>query len=205
VPIAAPRVVLWPARFASSALMRSMSRTLSLGVFLGAAPLVAQQTSGQVSITAPLEKQYAGDLTVLHGKVAALAAAIPEDRYSWRPSEQVRTVAQLLMHIAGEWYYICPRSLGAQPPKDFGSPGDAMRKLEQVTRKAEILPELEKAWAHCQLALENVDPRKLVPDSLPSKMGFPRVVLLVSGDQHEHLGQLIAYARSIGIVPPWSK
>jgi hypothetical protein len=36
-------------------------------------------------------------------------------------------------------------------------------------------------------------------------MGFPRVALLFSGDQHEHLGQLIAYARSLGVTPPWSK
>jgi hypothetical protein len=25
------------------------------------------------------------------------------------------------------------------------------------------------------------------------------------GDQHEHLGQSIAYARTNGVVPPWSK
>jgi hypothetical protein len=45
----------------------------------------------------------------------------------------------------------------------------------------------------------------LVPEFLPAQMGFARVVLLMSGDQHEHLGQLIAYARSIGVAPPWSK
>jgi len=30
-------------------------------------------------------------------------------------------------------------------------------------------------------------------------------VLMILLDQHEHLGQSIAYARSNGIVPPWSK
>ena len=29
--------------------------------------------------------------------------------------------------------------------------------------------------------------------------------LLIGGDLHEHLGQLIAYARMNNIVPPWSK
>ena len=28
---------------------------------------------------------------------------------------------------------------------------------------------------------------------------------IMSGDLHEHLGQLIAYARMHGIKPPWSK
>jgi len=30
-------------------------------------------------------------------------------------------------------------------------------------------------------------------------------VRFLLGDQHEHLGQSIAYARSNGVVPPWSK
>jgi uncharacterized damage-inducible protein DinB len=30
-------------------------------------------------------------------------------------------------------------------------------------------------------------------------------VMLILGDQHEHLGQSIAYARTNGVVPPWSK
>lgn len=29
--------------------------------------------------------------------------------------------------------------------------------------------------------------------------------MLVGGDMHEHLGQLIAYARTNRIVPPWSR
>jgi hypothetical protein len=135
----------------------------------------------------------------------ALAEAIPADRYAWRPSEQVRTVAQLLMHLAGEWYSLCPRSVGSTPPADFGPAAEAMRKLEEVTAKPAVLSQLNRAWAHCESALAAIDTKRLVPDSLPARMGFPRVVLLVSGDQHEHLGQLIAYARSIGVAPPWSK
>ena len=30
-------------------------------------------------------------------------------------------------------------------------------------------------------------------------------LMLVLEDQHEHLGQSIAYARTNGVVPPWSK
>jgi len=68
-----------------------------------------------------------------------------------------------------------------------------------------VIAKLSESWAHCRSVLGAIDPANLVPDFLPAKMGFPRVALLVSGDQHEHLGQLIAYARSIGVTPPWSK
>ena len=172
---------------------------------LASQPAFAQQNAARVSVTAPLDSQYAGALTAIHDKVVALANTIPADRYGWRPSAEVRTISQVLMHIAGEWYYLCPLSVAAKPPADFGAPGPAMRKLEEVTGKPAVLAELEKSWAHCRAALDRVDPARLVPDSLPAKMGFARVVLLVTGDQSEHVGQLIAYARSIGVTPPWSR
>jgi uncharacterized damage-inducible protein DinB len=174
-------------------------------VCLSAGNVVAQQDQTQVSVTAPLDSQYAGDLTALHNKVLALAEAIPAESYAWRPSSQVRTVAQLLMHIAGEWYSLCPRSVGAKPPADFGPPAETMHTLEEIATKPEVMEHLRRSWTHCRSSLDNVDPRRLVPDSLPARMGFPRVVLLVAGDQHEHLGQLIAYARSVGVTPPWSR
>jgi hypothetical protein len=186
--------------------MRRVAITVA-AMFCFSAPLSAQaqEPGANVPITAPLEQQYAGALTVLHAKVVALAQAIPAEKYAWRPAPEVRTVSQVLMHVAGEWFFLCPRSIGAQPPADFGAPGEKMRALELVVEKTEVLAQLEKSWKHCRSALDQIDPKKLVPDSLPAKMGFPRTVLLVSGDQHEHLGQLITYARSLGIVPPWSK
>jgi uncharacterized damage-inducible protein DinB len=165
----------------------------------------AQGSGATVPVTAPLEQQFAGDLTLLHDKVFALAQAIPAEKYSWRPGPEVRTVSQVLMHMAGEWFYLCPLSVGAKPPADFGAPGEKMRALELIVEKNEVVAQLQKSWAHCRATLDQINPARLVPDSLPAKMGFPRVVLLISGDQHEHLGQLIAYARSIGVAPPWSK
>jgi hypothetical protein len=183
--------------------VRAVVATLVLFVVPGRAE--SQSTSANVSITAPLEQQFVGDLTLLHDKVVALAKAIPVDKYSWRPSTAVRTVSQIFMHMAGEWFFLCPRSVGAPPPADFGAPAEKFRTLEAITAKADVLAQLDQAWAHCSAALAAISPARLVPDSLPSHMGFPRVVLLVSGDQHEHLGQLIAYARSLGVTPPWSQ
>jgi len=184
---------------------RSMLSTVAILCLIDPIVVQGQDASANVPATAPLERQFAGDLTVLHDKVVALAEAIPLEKYSWRPAPEVRTVSQVLMHMAGEWYFLCPRSIAAPPPADFGAPGEKMRALERITDKNAVLAELRQSWAHCRAALDRIDPTRLVPDSLPAKMGFPRVVLLFSGDQHEHLGQLIAYARSLGVAPPWSK
>jgi uncharacterized damage-inducible protein DinB len=183
----------------------AFATTLTLAVAIFAGTAGAQSSGAGVPITAPLEKQFAGDLTVLHDKLVALSQAIPAEKYSWRPGSDVRTVSQVLMHVAGEWFYMCPLAVAGKPPSDFGSPNEKMRALEQITEKTEVLAQLEKSWAHCRSVLDAIDPSRLTPEFLPARMGFPRVVLLISGDQHEHLGQLIAYARSIGVVPPWSK
>ncbi len=185
--------------------MRGHLLVVALIMCLVAQPSAAQRTSANVSVTAPLDSQFVGDLTVLHDKVLALANAIPEEKYGWRPANDARTISQALMHIAGEWFVLCPRAVAGKPPADFGAPGEAMRTLEEITAKAEVIAQLTKSWDYCSEQLSRIDPAKLVPDSLPSRMSFQRVVFLVSGDLHEHLGQLIAYARSVGVTPPWSK
>ena len=183
--------------------MRAVFATIIM--LIPANALSAQGPGANVPPTAPLEQQLAGDLTAVHDKVLALANAIPADKYSWRPANDVRSVSEVLMHVAGEWYSLCPRAVGAKPPSDWNSPAEKMRSLERITVKNEVVAELDKAWRYCRTSLDQMDVARLVPDSLPAKMGFPRVALLVSGDQHEHLGQLIAYARSVGIAPPWSR
>ena len=46
--------------------------------------------------------QYIADLDTLHAKFVALVNAIPEDKYGWRPAPGVRSVSEVLMHVASE-------------------------------------------------------------------------------------------------------
>lgn len=110
-----------------------------------------------------MRDQYMADLDTLHAKFVALAMAIPEDEYTWRPAPGVRSVSETLMHVAHEWYYYVPESVGGIAPANFGPPKAAETRLGLVTKKGEVL------------------------------------------DLHEHLGQLIAYARANGVKPPWTK
>ncbi len=186
-----------------------MSR-LILTTFLVAATCLAPSASGAQDVldaksASLLHSEYRADLTLVHDKLLALAEAIPADKYSWRPSPDVRTVSEVLMHVAGEWYYICPISVAGKPPADFGAPGEAMRTLERTTAKADVLGQLAKSWDHCTAALGSADPAQLLGKYEPAKMSLARAALRVAGDQHEHLGQLITYARSLGVKPPWSR
>jgi len=168
--------------------------------------VLAQDVMDQKSV-AELRTRYLADLDTIHVKVMALAEAIPESSYGWRPGDGVRSVSQALMHIASEWYFFAPMSVGGKPPADFGTPREALPKLETITKKSEVLEQLAKSWAHCKQQIESADVSKLTGKMklFGRDVTFAEMAFVMSGDLHEHLGQLIAYARSVKVVPPWSK
>ena len=154
---------------------------------------------------ASLKASFIADLDTLHTKFLGLAQAFPQDKYTWRPMEGVRSVSEVLMLAAMEGYSFIPTSFGAKAA-DLGSREEAA-KLRTLTDKAQIIEHLNKGFAHAKKELEALDPATLTAKR--KVMGQDRsaadVALFIGGDLHEHLGQMIAYARMNHIVPPWSK
>jgi hypothetical protein len=109
------------------------------------------------------------------------------------------------MHVATEWYYWVPGSIGGNPPADFGKESETAAKKEKITAKKDVIAELNKSWAHSKAQLSASDPAALTGKYKPWGVSLPRAAFGMSGDLHEHLGQLISYARSVGVKPPWSK
>jgi len=173
---------------------------------IAAAPAaVRAQDVFDTKAAAHVRDKYVSDLDTLHARFMALAEAIPADKFGWRPSKDVRTVSEVFMHVASEWYYYDPRSVGGNPPADFGVPKDAMAKLEKITAKADVIAEMNKAWTYGRAQVATADPAKLTGPIKPWGMTIDEASIAFTGDLHEHLGQLIAYARSVGVKPPWSK
>jgi uncharacterized damage-inducible protein DinB len=152
-----------------------------------------------------LRVEYMSDLDTVHAKIRALAEAIPEDKYSWRPAPGVRSVSEVLMHVAGEWYFWVPRSIGKDAPADFGPSDAKLANLEKVAKKTDVLSELDKSWAHAKAQVNAADPATLTGRYKPWNFYLAQAMLAMAGDLHEHLGQLVGYARVNGVKPPWSK
>ena len=152
---------------------------------------------------AAVKAAFLADIEVMRGKFLGLADAFPEDTYTWRPMEGVRSVSEVLMLIAGEGYAFAPMALGAETAMTFPE----MQALAEITDKAQVIDHLTKGFDHTREALEAVDPATLVGsrELFGQQRTTPALVLFVAGDMHEHLGQLIAYARTNQIVPPWSR
>jgi len=135
-------------------------------------------------------------------KLVELAEATPEDKYAWRPAEGVRSQGEVFMHVAGANYGI-PSFWGVKPPEGFKFDGYE----QSMTKKADIVANLKASFAHMKKSLEDADDATLAKDitmfgSLKSSVRGGYMLLL--SHAHEHLGQSIAYARSNGIVPPWT-
>jgi uncharacterized damage-inducible protein DinB len=171
-------------------------------VSAGAAAMPAQAPS--TDSTAPsydLKAQALLDLDGVNQKCIDLAEALPNDKLTWRPSPDTRSFAEVFLHIAGERYGILSM-MGATPP-----PGFKARELEKsTTDKDRIVENLKQSWDFANKTINgmtNADFAKLLPKLGPQANEGDVVYILVA-DAHEHLGQLVAYARQNSIVPPWT-
>jgi len=142
-----------------------------------------------------------GVLTHNQGQVVQLAEAFSEEQYDWRPSEGVNSVGEALLHIAGANYYLASK-MGFPPPEDVD-----MMNLGKTTGKDKIIATLKKSN---EFVLDKIT--KVENDQLTEMVdfGFAKMnklggLLAVMEHNGEHKGQLIAYARSNGVTPPWSK
>src|SRR5262245_40243706 len=188
-------------------MMRHLVTTVAaIGVMLSlAAPRALAQDVISKDAAAELKASFAKDLDGLHTKFAGLANEFPQDKYTWRPMEGVRSVAEVLMLAAFEGYSFIPNSFGGKPA-DLGSREEAA-KLRSLSDKTQVIEHLSKGFAHAKKELEAIDAATLTGkrNVMGAQRSIADVALFVGGDLHEHLGQLIAYARTNHIVPPWSK
>jgi len=175
-----------------------------LAMTVVAAPARAQDVISK-DAAAELKASFIKDLDVMRGKFVGLAEAFPPDKYAWRPMEGVRSVAEVLMLAAMEGYSFIPTSFGGKPA-NLGSREEAA-KLRTLSDKAQVVDHVKKGFDHAKKELEALDPSAMTGRRkvMGMDMSASQAALGVGGDLHEHLGQLIAYARTNHIVPPWSK
>jgi hypothetical protein len=154
-----------------------------------------------------VRKEFLTDLDSLHSKFTALAEAIPAEKYSWRPAPGVRSVGEVFMHVASEFYFYTPAVFGAKPSPVVEGSKAGFEKFEKMSSKPEVLKHLREGFAYGRQAVSALDDEKIAGihkifghDSQVIEMSFD-----MTDDLHEHLGQLIAYARTNGVKPPWSK
>jgi uncharacterized damage-inducible protein DinB len=150
------------------------------------------------------QAQVVSSLAALHGitqeAVTATADLVSEELYSFQPTEEVRSMGQLLGHIADSNYSICSTASGRTNP--------SAESIEQTkTSKADIQAALASAFAFCQDVYTNTTDAQgaeMVPFFGGQQMARSGVLAFNSGHTYEHYGNLVTYMRLNGITPPTS-
>ena len=145
-------------------------------------------------------KDMIGQLDRVKGQVVALENAIPQDKFTWRPGEGVRSVSEVYLHIAGSNYFIVGFT-GVKPP--------ASSKIDEkgTTDKTKIADALKTSFDWTKEAVSKFSDADLDKEiqMFGMKTSVRNALLVLLSHIHEHLGQSIAYARTNGVVPPWTE
>jgi uncharacterized damage-inducible protein DinB len=188
-----------------------MSRTFPLlAASLLAAPPAAAQQHGHDGMQHPsVVADLLADVEQARGKLLQLAEAIPEGAWSWRPGEGVRSVGEVFLHVTAD-NYLLPAALGTPAPESTGIDGEDYSTVQafegRSLGKAETIAEMQASFDHLVAAMGGTDEAGLAASVQIFGMDFTgqSFLVLTTTHLHEHLGQMIAYARMNDVVPPWS-
>ena len=133
-------------------------------------------------------------------KILQLGVAIPAEKFSWRPAPGVRSIGEVLVHI-GLGNYYTTSDAGAKPAITVTDEAE-----KTIASKDSVLAFLRTSITHMHNALNRLTPQDLEhPTTMFGQATtYENVYLFGIAHVHEHLGQLIAYARMNGVAPPWS-
>lgn len=182
---------------------------LALGATL-LPPLAAPLSGQDAAAPPPAVAALLRDLGMLEQKLVGLAEAIPEDKYGYRPAEGVRSVSEVLMHVAADNYFL-PTAADVAAPAETGiKSGDypSVQAYEgRSATRAEALAALRASFAHLRTAMQGTDQAFLEKtlNLFGMEMTGLDLWVMTTTHLHEHLGQSIAYARANAVVPPWSR
>ena len=163
------------------------------------------QAHAQESASLELQRDLQSDVANLEGKYVSLAEAMPAATWDWRPMAGVRSVGELFCHVAGANYRI-PGFFGVEQPADAAEIEALCAEADPVASREGAIEALRRSFAFAREAVVAVPDERLgAATKLFGRDTTNRAaMLLYVTHMHEHLGQAVAYARSNGVVPPWS-
>jgi uncharacterized damage-inducible protein DinB/quercetin dioxygenase-like cupin family protein len=145
-----------------------------------------------------IQDALAADAARMAGKFTALAGAMA-GKYEWRPGAGVRSV--------GDVFNLIVMENGMLTNVLTGNATQPAGKPEPIADPVKMQQALAASYKDLQSAIKNLSAADLAASVKFFGMDMTKqgAIMLLLGDQHEHLGQSIAYARTNGVVPPWSK
>jgi len=177
----------------STVSLETTMRTLSRFLLLLALPAAASaQANPAVTTTRELWRGVTANIT-------AAAEELTDAQYAYKPAETVRSMGQLIGHVAGAQNMICAAALG-EPPR-------AEDEIERTqTTKAGLLAALKASTTYCERAYAQSDAAAQQVVRLFGRDGTRLYALVLNATHNaEHYGNIVTYMRMNGLVPPSSR
>ena len=137
---------------------------------------------------------------IARGNIVKAAEKMPEDNYSYKPTEDVRSFGQLIGHVANASFFFCSAATGEKSPAKF----DAEKTK---TTKVDLVAALNDAFAYCDGVYDGMTDATAVEKIKLMGKDSVRVGVLNFNNAHdmEHYGNMVTYMRLKNIVPPSSE
>jgi uncharacterized damage-inducible protein DinB len=127
------------------------------------------------------------------------AEKMPEESYSFKPVDTVRSYGQIIGHLADAQYLFCSTASGEK------NPGLNIEKTK--TSKADLIAALNDGFAYCDKVYDSMTDAAAIQTVKFFGNDAPKYAALTINIAHnmEHYGNLVTYMRIKGIVPPTSE
>jgi uncharacterized damage-inducible protein DinB len=174
---------------------------LAVPVGMVAVSVLASVASAQISPNLPNPIAAPNPLTTtlsifrsnMQDKIMKSAEAMPESKYSYRPTKDVRSFGEILTHVADISYYLCSNMKGESRPAAPAGKGS----------KAEIIAYLKSSFDYCDAAFSGFTDAHL--NDPADFWGFKtnKMFILTQAGNHDalHYGNLVTYLRLNGLEP----
>ena len=176
--------------------MRTLVRftlVMALALLTGPQVVAAQSGTAQTSVLAPLRTQWENTRHLVEG----LAAQVPEDKYDFRPTPEVRSFRELFKHLIGENFRFMAQAAGETAPIE-------MSVIEALNGRDEILQALKDSYDYGVKVWTGMTDQKAM-EMIAGRGGQPQArwapILANIIDNMNHYGNLVVYVRLNGMVP----
>jgi uncharacterized damage-inducible protein DinB len=132
------------------------------------------------------------------------AEKMPAEDYSFRPTPDIRSYAELIAHVTDANYLFCSSSLGEKNP---GPSVEESVKKDPAKSKASLVESLGASFAYCDKAFTALDDTNATQAVKFFGADRIRIGVLSFETSHlfEHYGNIVTYLRLKKIVPPSSE
>jgi uncharacterized damage-inducible protein DinB len=192
------KVETW--RIAPRLMLRSLARVVApVSVSVS---VLASLANAQISPDLPNPSTAPNPLTTtlsifrsnMQDKIMKAADTMPESKYSYRPTKDVRSFGEIVTHVADISYILCANAKGENPPH-------AMAAAKGM--KAETMAYLKGAFAYCDGAYSGFTDAHL--NAPADFFGFKtnKMFILTQAGNHDalHYGNLVTYLRLNDLAP----